>query len=37
MAGEGAAGPASFQTRFLDALHLLSEKDIAARLKMEPA
>jgi hydroxyethylthiazole kinase len=37
MAGEGAAGPASFQTRFLDALHLLSEKDIAARLRMEPA
>lgn len=37
MAGEGAAGPASFQTRFLDALHQLSEKDIAARLRMEPA
>jgi hydroxyethylthiazole kinase len=37
MAGEGAAGPASFQTRFLDALHQLSEKDIATRLRMEPA
>jgi len=37
MAGESAAGPASFQTLFLDALHQLSEKDIAARLRMEPA
>jgi hydroxyethylthiazole kinase len=37
MAGEGAAGPASFQTRFIDALHLLSEKDIASRLRMESA
>jgi hydroxyethylthiazole kinase len=37
MAGESAAGPASFQTRFLDALHQLSEKDIATRLRMERA
>jgi len=37
MAGESAAGPASFQTLFLDALHQLSEKDIASRLRMEPA
>jgi hydroxyethylthiazole kinase len=37
MAGESAAGPASFQTLFLDALHRLSEKDIAARLRTDPA
>jgi hydroxyethylthiazole kinase len=37
IAGEGAAGPASFQTRFLDALYNLKEEDIAARLKMESA
>ena len=37
MAGEGAAGPASFQTRFLDALYNLSEADISGRLKMGSA
>jgi hydroxyethylthiazole kinase len=37
MAGEGAAGPAGFQTLFLDALYRLSEKDIAGRLRTEPA
>jgi hydroxyethylthiazole kinase len=35
IAGDGAAGPASFQTRFLDALYNLGEEDIAVRLKME--
>jgi hydroxyethylthiazole kinase-like sugar kinase family protein len=33
--GREAAGPASFQTRFLDALYNLGEEDIAVRLKME--
>jgi hydroxyethylthiazole kinase len=37
MAGEGAAGPASFQTRFLDALYNLKEADIAGRLRIESA
>ena len=37
IAGEGAAGPASFEMRFLDALYNLKEEDIAARLKMESA
>lgn len=37
MAGESAAGPASFQTLFLDALHRISKEDIASRLSMEPA
>jgi hydroxyethylthiazole kinase len=37
IAGEGAAGPGSFEARFLDALYNLSEADIAARLKMDVA
>ena len=37
IAGAGAAGPASFEIRFLDALYNLSEADIASRLRMEPA
>jgi hydroxyethylthiazole kinase len=35
VAGEGAAGPGSFEARFLDALYNLGEADIAARLKMD--
>ena len=37
IAGTGAAGPASFEIRFLDALYGLSETDISSRLKMESA
>ena len=41
IAGEIAAaespGPGTFQTRFLDALHLLQEADIRSRLKLETA
>jgi len=37
IAGDGAAGPASFQVRFLDALYGLREAEIAARLRMESA
>ncbi len=36
IAAEKAAGPGSLQVRFLDALHGLTSKDIAERLKMEP-
>lgn len=35
MAAEGAAGPASFQARFLDALHALSREDLRDRLRIE--
>ncbi len=37
MAAAHSAGPGTFQVQFLDALHLLSESDIRARLKMEQA
>jgi hydroxyethylthiazole kinase len=35
MAAERAAGPGSFQTSFLDALHCIQESDIKQRLKMQ--
>ncbi len=35
MAAEHSAGPGSLQMNFLDALHALSENDIADRLRME--
>jgi hydroxyethylthiazole kinase len=37
MAATRAAGPGTFQVHFLDALYLLQESDIRARLKMEEA
>jgi hydroxyethylthiazole kinase len=37
IAATHAAGPGSFQVHFLDALYLLQESDIRARLKMEEA
>jgi hydroxyethylthiazole kinase len=37
IAAEHAQGPGSFQVKFLDALFLLREPDIRARLKMEQA
>jgi hydroxyethylthiazole kinase len=37
MAAEGAAGPASFQVRFLDALHSLTREDLRDRLRIELA
>ena len=37
IAAEHSSGPGSFQVAFLDALFLLRESDIRARLKMEQA
>jgi hydroxyethylthiazole kinase len=37
MAAEQSAGPGSFPARFLDALYLLNEADIRARLRVEEA
>ncbi|MDD8024874.1 MAG: hydroxyethylthiazole kinase [Acidobacteriota bacterium] len=37
MAAEGAAGPASLEVRFIDALYALKEDDIRSRLKVEEA
>ena len=37
MAAEGAAGPASFQVRFLDALHSLTRQELRDRLRIEPS
>jgi hydroxyethylthiazole kinase len=34
MAGESCTAPGSFQTRFLDALYLMTEKDILRRLRL---
>jgi hydroxyethylthiazole kinase len=35
MAAEGAAGPASLEVRFIDALYALTEEDIRSRLRLE--
>ncbi|MFX0545293.1 hydroxyethylthiazole kinase [Roseovarius sp. S1116L3] len=35
IAGEKAAGPASFQTAFIDALYVLSPEDVTARARIE--
>ncbi|MCX6623247.1 MAG: hydroxyethylthiazole kinase [Acidobacteria bacterium] len=37
MAGERSQGPASFLVAFLDALYLIAESDIRARLRLEEA
>ncbi|TVQ52240.1 MAG: hydroxyethylthiazole kinase [Rhodobacteraceae bacterium] len=36
-AGAGAAGPGSFQTAFLDALHRITPADLTAGARVEPA
>ncbi len=35
MAAEGAAGPASLEVRFIDALYALTEDDVRSRLRLE--
>ncbi|WP_281967232.1 hydroxyethylthiazole kinase [Roseovarius nanhaiticus] len=37
IAGEKAAGPASFQVAFIDALHALTPEDVTARARIEAA
>jgi hydroxyethylthiazole kinase len=37
LAADGAPGPGTFLTRFLDALYLLSESDVRGRLKVREA
>ncbi len=37
MAAEGCRGPASMMTGFIDALYVLTERDIEARLRLETA
>ena len=37
MAGETAAGPASFQTAFIDTLYALTPEDVTARARIEAA